>query len=66
MRSAILQNKIKSIGKLEIKEKIINLNADRKRFWFGKLTSIDSKECNASLPLRLACPSEDGFMQKEI
>jgi len=66
LRSAILQNKIKNIGKLELKEKILHLNADRKRLWLDKLTSIDSKECNASLPLRLACPSEDGFMQKEI
>ncbi|NMJ86814.1 MAG: hypothetical protein EX285_03080 [Thaumarchaeota archaeon] len=64
--SAICQNKIKNIGKLELKEKIINLNGDRKRLWLDKLTSIDSKECNASLPLRLACPSEEGFMQDEI
>ena len=29
LRSAILQNEIKNIGKLELKEKIIHLNADR-------------------------------------
>ena len=34
-------------------EKEVNLNADRKRFWLGKIESIDSKVMNESLPLSM-------------
>lgn len=53
LRSAILQNRIKDIGKIKPQVKEINLNADRKRFWLGKVESIDDKIMNESMPLSM-------------
>ena len=50
--SSIIQNKIKDIGKIKPKTKKLDLNADRKRQWFEKLTGID-KSYNGSMPLSL-------------
>ena len=41
LRSSIIQNTIESIGKFSVIIREINLNADRKRFWLGSLTSSD-------------------------
>ncbi|MGY5152043.1 MAG: hypothetical protein ACW9XA_07225 [Candidatus Nitrosopumilus sp. bin_6a] len=46
----IISNKIADIGKFQIYEKQVNLNADRKRMWFGQLDGIDQK-LNKSVPL---------------
>lgn len=50
-RSAILQNKIPEIRKFRPVIKEINLNADRKRIWLGRIESIDSKIMNESMPI---------------
>ncbi len=48
VRSAILYNKLKSIGKIEVYEKKIGLNSDRKRFWPENLESLqDDKRCDS-------------------
>jgi len=52
LKMAIIQNREKDIGKIKPKTKQIDLNADRKRQWFGKLTGID-KSYNDSMPLSL-------------
>ena len=53
LRSSILQESISGIGKFKEYEREVNLNADRKRFWLGKITEINSKEMNESMPLSL-------------
>lgn len=58
LKMAIIQNKISDIGKIKPKIKEIDLNADRKRQWFGKLTGID-KSYNNSMPLSLNWISKD-------
>lgn len=39
----------------------VNLNADRKRFWLGKLQSVNDKVCNDSEPMSL-----NHFAKEEI
>ncbi|MDH3793726.1 MAG: hypothetical protein OER78_01470 [Nitrosopumilus sp.] len=51
LRSAILQNRIKDIGKIKPETREFNLNADRKRFWLGRIESMDDGIMNESLPL---------------
>jgi len=53
LRSSIIQNKIEEIGIIKSVIREVNLNADRKRFWLGRLESIDSKLYNDSMPLSL-------------
>ena len=53
LRSSILQDKISEIGRIREFEREINLNADKKRLWFEKITSLDSKTMNESMPLSL-------------
>jgi hypothetical protein len=59
LRSSILQNKIRDIGKIKPTTREFNLNADRKRFWFGMIESMDNEIMNESIPLSL------NFMLKE-
>ena len=53
LRSSIIQNRLQDIGKIREITKEINLNADRKRFWLGKIASIDQKTMNESFPISL-------------
>ncbi|MGY5148420.1 MAG: DNA polymerase [Candidatus Nitrosopumilus sp. bin_7KS] len=53
LKMAIIQNNEKNIGKIRPKTKQIDLNADRKRQWFGRLTGIDDGSRNNSVPLSL-------------
>jgi len=53
IRSSILQNRIKDIGEIRPITRLVNVNADRKRFWLGALNSIEDKVCNDSMPLSL-------------
>lgn len=53
LKSAILQNKISEIGKSKEETRKSDLNADRKRFWLGKLASLENNQFNVSMPLRL-------------
>ena len=54
LRTAILNNSIEEIGKFKTVERLVNLNADRKRQWFEKLTDINDKKMIDSLPLSLS------------
>lgn len=53
LRSSILQDKISEIGKIKPTTKEFNLNADRKRFWLGRIESMDDEIMNQSVPLSL-------------
>jgi len=53
LRSSILQDKISEIGKIKPKTREFNLNADRKRFWLGRIENMDDKIMNKSMPLSL-------------
>jgi len=54
LRTAILSNSIDQIGKFKTVERLVNLNADRKRMWFEKLTDINDEKMIDSLPLSLS------------
>jgi len=51
LRSSILQDKINDIGKIKSETREFNLNADRKRFWLGRIESMDDEIMNESMPL---------------
>jgi len=53
LRTAILSDSIGEIGKFKIVERLVNLNADRKRMWFEKLVNVNDKKRIRSLPLSL-------------
>jgi len=53
LRSSIISDKISDIGKITPIVREVNLNTDRKRLWLGKITSIDDKLFNESVPLSL-------------
>jgi len=53
LRSSIIQDKIQDIGKINPETREFNLNADRKRFWLGRIKSINTEEINESTPLLL-------------
>lgn len=50
LRNSIITNNLSNIGKFQVYEKQINLNADRKRMWMGELDGINEKS-NGSVPL---------------
>ncbi len=53
LRSSILQDKISEIGKIKSEIREFNLNADRKRFWLGRIENMKSELMNESMPLLL-------------
>jgi len=53
LRSSILQDRITDIGKIKPETREFNLNADRKRFWLGRIESMDDEIMNESMPLSL-------------
>lgn len=55
IKSGILFNKLKDVGKIEEYEKKINLNSDKKRFWFSELKSLkDNSFCDSvAMPIDL-------------
>jgi len=53
LRSSIIQNKIEDIGKIRPIEREVNLNADRKRLWLGKIQNMEQIEYNESISLSL-------------
>lgn len=54
LRSSILQDKICDIGKIKPITREFNLNADRKRFWLGKIESMNGNAMNESMPISLS------------
>lgn len=54
LECAILQNKISEIEKFNEVIREINLNADRKRSWLGRIESVEDKRHNDSFPISLS------------
>jgi hypothetical protein len=54
LRSSIIQNCLSDIGKIKPIIREINLNADRKRLWLGRIESVDARVCNDSMPISLS------------
>jgi len=53
LRTSILSGNISDIGKFNITERRVNLNADRKRLWFENIKDINDKVLIDSLPISL-------------
>lgn len=53
LQSSILWGSTSEVVRIREFEREINLNTDRKRFWLGKITSIESKIMNESFPISL-------------
>jgi len=51
IKSGILYNRLKNVGKIEEYEKKINLNSDKKRFWNSDLESLQDKKMCDSVPI---------------
>jgi hypothetical protein len=49
----IIRNLHSDIGKFSIEQKLVNLNADRKRMWFEDLKNINDGKMINSLPISL-------------
>ena len=49
IKSGILYDKLKDVGKIEPYSKKINLNSDKKRNWFSDLKSLNDKiKCDST------------------
>ncbi len=53
LRTSILSDSISDIGKFNVIERLVDLNADRKRLWFQKLTDINDGIMIDSMPISL-------------
>ena len=53
LRTAILTNSINEIGQFKTVERMVNLNADRKRQWFESLKSVNDGKMIDSLPISM-------------
>jgi len=51
IKSGILYNKLKYVGKIEPYKKKINLNSDKKRFWLSELKSLNDCSFCDSVPI---------------
>ena len=53
LRTAILSDSIDQIGKFKTVERLVNLNADRKRMWFEELKDVNDRVMIDSMPLSM-------------
>ena len=53
LRTAILSDTIDEIGKFKTVERLVNLNADKKRLWFKDLKNVNDKIMIDSMPISL-------------
>jgi hypothetical protein len=53
LRSCILGNSISDIGKFSTVQRLVNLNADKKRMWFEDLKDINDGKMIDSLPISM-------------
>ena len=53
LRTAILSDSIAEIGKFKTVERLVNLNADKKRLWFKEIRNIEDKIMIESMPISL-------------
>ncbi|MDF2427582.1 MAG: hypothetical protein OPY04_06640, partial [Nitrosopumilus sp.] len=51
LASAIIQNKIEQIGRINEETREVNLNGDNSRFWLSRLENINDKKLNKSTSL---------------
>ena len=51
IKSGILFNRLKDVGKITPYEKKMNLNSDKKRFWLNSLESLDDEKMCDSMPI---------------
>ena len=61
LKTAIIQGRISDIGKIRPIIREINLNADRKRWWQGKIEDVNSERMHDSMPI-----SMNHFKKEEI
>jgi uncharacterized protein YfeS len=61
LKVAIIQNKIKDIGKIKQKIKKLDLNADRKRQWFEEITDINERKMIDSVSISLSYFDKDSL-----
>lgn len=54
LRTSILSDSINQIGKFKTVERLVNLNADRKRMWFENLMDVNDGKMINSMPLSLS------------
>ena len=57
LRTAILSDTISQIGKFKTVERLVNLNADRKRMWFEELVDINDGKMIDSFPISMSFTS---------
>ena len=60
LRTAILSDSINDIGKFKTVERLVNLNADKKRLWFEELRDVNDGVMIDSMPLNL------DFLQRNL
>jgi len=53
LRTSILSDRISEIGKFNVIERLVDLNADKKRLWFEKLTDVNDGMMIDSMPISL-------------
>ncbi|MGI0102793.1 MAG: hypothetical protein ACREA7_09405 [Nitrosotalea sp.] len=53
LRTSILSNSLSDIGKFSTVQRLVNLNADRKRMWFEDLKDINDEKMIDSLPVSM-------------
>jgi hypothetical protein len=53
IKSGILFNRLKKVGKIEQYEKKIGLNSDRKRMWLDELESLHGMKMCFSVPINI-------------
>ncbi|MDH3780920.1 MAG: hypothetical protein OES15_08730 [Nitrosopumilus sp.] len=54
IKSGILYNKLKDIGKFKTEQRLVNLNADRKRLWFEDLREMNDEISIDSMPISMS------------
>ena len=53
LRTSIISDRISEIGKFNVIERLVDLNADKKRLWFEKLTDVNDGMMIDSMPISL-------------
>jgi len=54
LRTSILSDSINEIGKFKTVERLVNLNADRKRLWFEDLRDVNDGVMIDSIPISMS------------
>jgi len=54
LRTSILSNSISEIGKFSTVERLVNLNADKKRMWFKNLKNVNDGRIIDSMPISMS------------